>query len=286
MISASGSTAAGDIESHSIRSGAWEAEMDAVSKVLERLYAGFFLRDILGFVVPGAISLISLWFICGADSRLPKTPSNRLVTWFGGLDSGWQVVTFIMVSYILAWILQTLLYGLVNLIAKRRGLLEFFKGKLKGLVPFGDTSDVGQTATVLSDSWAMTRVSLRFDSILAKDLPREMLAERLEEFPYTERLSALAIMSSNLAISTFLVVVAMLLRFASELPWWAVVILAVVSVIVPSLLYMEYWRLIRARNLQIAIYAAAYKHPRSRPCRFRARRSSFRGAGGQRHTRA
>lgn len=35
--------------------------IDSLSSSLERLYQGFVLRDLLGFVLPGSIFLLSVW---------------------------------------------------------------------------------------------------------------------------------------------------------------------------------------------------------------------------------
>jgi len=84
----------------------------SLSNAIERIYQGFILRDLVGFTLPGAVSLLSLvhhfrfgqeeefylnaeWFF----DRLKESVSGNL-----------SIVIFILLSYLTAWILQTRLY--------------------------------------------------------------------------------------------------------------------------------------------------------------------------------
>ena len=117
-----------------------------------------------------------------------------------------------------------------------------------------------QVEAIVRESCWMTRISLESDLLWAKSVNHKLLRERLKEFPYSERLSALAIMSHNLAIASILLIWS-ILRMYPELRYCVFVLL---MFLVPSCLYIEYWRLIKARNLQTAIYATHFKKSTAR----------------------
>ena len=316
--------------------------LDAVSKLLERLYSGFFLRDILGFVVPGAVSLISLWSITYAGPQCQRIRTDYIVSWFTHLDYGWRVVAFLVASYLLAWTLQVFHYALVNSIARCRRPVEPLNTKTTWFeeyaplalmdVPAGKVEAADGIRKILNQSSFMTRVSLESDWFLARCLAPNPAVDRLDQIPYTERLSALAIMSSNLAIAILLSLVAMLITYAPGFPWlvlpaiftfsasvlvllkearswtilWIVAAALFVGVIVATclygaplhvsivalvsppasvLLYLEYWRLIRARNLQMRFMLRPAQCPPQLTGGPQARRPAA-GAPGKAHGRA
>ncbi len=86
----------------------------------------------------------------------------------------------------------------------------------------------------------------------------ELLKEQLKESPYSERLSALMIMSANLAGAIF--ILAVMLGVKNGL-WLASLILLLISIA----LYFEFLRLWEARNLRVAIYAVEFQKRKDVP---------------------
>ena len=239
--------------------------MHGVSGILERLYSRFLLRDVLGFVAPGAISLFSLWSICHVDSVLEAIAPESLVTFFRHAPAGWQILAFLAAAYLLAWALQAVVYGVVNLIMMLVRLVSNKIDKIHEivetswrLVPLVSKNEacVEQVEAIVKKSWWMTRISLQSDLVLAKSFNDKLLEQHLTEFPYSERLSALAIMSHNLAIASILLIWS-ILRMCPHLRPLPFVVL---MLLVPASLYIEYWRLINARDRQTAIYATEFRN--------------------------
>lgn len=238
--------------------------MTEVVKVLERVYQGFFLRDTLGFAAPGSISLVSLWLIF--DSRNPLITSGVAGLW-QGLSETWRVIAFLVAAYLLAWTLQSLHYGILNLIAK----LPFFDRKFSELGPLVDSMNAEEIEKRLRQSPIVTRGALEPDLVLAKSMPEDVLKK---ELPYTERVSALFIMTGNLAIATFLLVL-MLICTRNDYNWlWAA------GFLIPFFLYIKHWRLWKARNLQVAIYSVEFKKRVEREKEKDTASAQARGGGG------
>jgi len=209
-------------------------------RILERMYQGFFLRDILGFVAPGSISLMSLWLIL--DSKYPQITSTTVACLWGKLSVTWRVIVFLVAAYLLAWTLQSVHYGFLNLIG-----LRFFAGTFSELAPLVHSMNAEEMEERLKQSPIVTRGALEPDLVLAKSMPEKVLEDRLRDLPYTERVSALFLMTGNLTIATVLLVLMLICRM-HDWRWIA-------GFLIPLFLYIEHWRLWKARNLQIAIYA-------------------------------
>ena len=219
--------------------------MSDIAKFLERLYQGFLLRDILGFIAPGSISLISLSAMFG--SSLSRITPSLITNLWGDLSITWRAIAFLVASYLLAWTLQALHYGVLNVVIKP----SCFGDRFSKLGPLADSTDTQEIEKHLKQSPIVTRGALEPDLVLAKSMSEGMLENRLRELPYTERASALLIMSGNLAIATVLLV-SMLIHRTNEWQW-------AFGFLIPCFLYIEYWRLWEARNLQVAIYSVGFR---------------------------
>ena len=275
-------------------------------KLLDRLYQGFILRDILGFTVPGGIVLITLRVVL--DARVEQHMFNFAKTTCAQLSTeviqscqlsfvSWQAVLFVVMAYLTGWLLQSLHFVLINIVDSARSFAVLiatiliklaFKTKVSDLCQSVDYKDA-EVMVEEADGWRCLLVSLikkvlckvregcfsNFREMSLEDLRRaikqqplvtrgaleadwiwaecadvELLKERLQDFPYSERLSALMLMSANLAmaIAVFVFVELAANNFNGQL--------LVGLLIFP--LYIEYWRLWKARNLQMAIYANTF----------------------------
>jgi hypothetical protein len=240
--------------------------MADIVKLIDRIYQGFVLRDLLGFVAPGSISLISIWFIFNLDQN-PQIVSQLCYLW--RWLEGWKFITFFVLAYLLAWTLQSIHYDflrIVGWILSRDTVVArlqkvhsrfiraiFLPDRLfrKRFLNFTDCESRVNIDNVLRNSNIVTRGALELDFIISKSMDQESLKKRLDDFPYSERLSALMLLTSNLAIAAVLLVL-MLTQRLQRLEIW-------LFLLVPIFLYFEFWRLWQARNLQVAIYAAALK---------------------------
>ncbi len=278
--------------------------MTEFAKLLDRLYQGFFLRDILGFTVPGGIALIALRAVL--DVRVEQHMFAFAKTTCAQLSTelvqscqlsfvSWQMVLFIVMAYLTGWLLQSLHFVLVNLVDWARVLIVLLATIFVKFVLHKEVSDLCQSVNnknvvegaddlrcllvSLIKKWLckvregcfsnfgemsleelgnaikqqplVTRGALEPDWIWAKCTDIELLKERLKDFPYNERLSALMLMSANLAMAivVFVVVALVANNFNGQLLVGLLILIAA--------LYIEYWRLWKARNLQMAIYANA-----------------------------
>jgi|CXWL01.1.fsa_nt_gi hypothetical protein len=223
---------------------------DGIVKLLERMYQGFVLRDILGFVAPGSISLISLGLILA-----PKLIEKL---WCKLDSSIWVVITFIVMAYMLAWSLQSLHYGIVNLVN------TVYNRVRKSASPSEPPklSSVEEIEKSMKKMPMVTRRALEPDLAWAKYATDKMLEKRLEDFPYNERLSALMLMSSNLAISLVLLAVAFLIRPMAMAEVDSSKLVSLLLFVFSAFLYCEHWRIWVARNLQVEIYAVGLSEKR------------------------
>jgi len=216
--------------------------MADIQRLLGRLYEGFVLRDLLGFVAPGSVSLISIAIVLAitheqaASDVVKKFRELELSEW-------WQIVVFFVTAYLWAWVLQALHYGII---ARIIGFERFFGGGLSGL----DSLDTEKVHSFLQKSSPTTRAALQPDWLLAQLMKQDERKKFIEELPYTERLSALMAMSGNLAMA-FLLLALLILFLLSNY-----ILLATLSLLFSIPLLYEHRRLWIARNLRVAIYAA------------------------------
>lgn len=233
--------------------------MTEVVKLLERAYQGFVLRDVLGFLTPGAISLAVLWTMLDLDVKVKfkQIVPNSLANLFGdgSTTSTWAIILFLASAYLLGWTLQAAHFGVLSflrLLTRIPFLARFTNPNNSTLETFVGNGDVKGIENILRHSPPATRVALELDLISAKSLTNELLQERIRDFPYIERISALIIMTGNLSIAITLLLIAMATRIAFG---WTALLLFVI----PLFLYCEYWRLMKARSLLAAIYAVEFK---------------------------
>ncbi len=214
-------------------------------RVLGRIYDGFILRDLLGFVAPGSITLIFL----GVHFE------PHIVRSLWDSSSAWTITIFVVAAYLWAWILQALHYGVFTWVAGRGFLRAHFLHRLSELSRFVGNSNES-IETRLAETPLLTQGALEPDLVSAKAMDVTLLKERMKGFPYTERLSALMLLTGNLAIAFVVLAVASILPGYDGSSFSA---LTLPFFLIACLMYWEYWRLWEARNIQVAIYAVEFE---------------------------
>ncbi len=235
-------------------------------EAIEKIYRSFVLRDLLGFVLPGMIFLLSLWFLFGTPSQFFNCPSptdsfSCLTKGEGTVPTGWLVLVFLGVSYLAGWILQCIHHGIVDSIFHvnmQAGKLALLRSIV--LCIFWFVIGIRSYARAITESTQnSTPVSLITTGALAPDLAlkgargEKALKRFQESVPYTERLSALMLMTGNTVIAG----IPLLFALRPALGRWTWV-----GVPVLLLMYLEYWRLFYARNRrhEIAVEAASQEN--------------------------
>jgi hypothetical protein len=222
--------------------------LNTLSTALDKLYRDFVLRDLLGFVFPGAIIIVSIWcLVARPDMCLQQCIAKLLEI----NPSVVQVFVFLGISYTTAWVLQVVHYAFVDcafLICKRKELrapLCPLIWPLRVYVRSMDVSPERSIEALRSSPSLITRGALNPDVAIAR-LGKAGIPETVRySLPYDERARVLAIMTANLAFaSVFLVIV-----LVKKLGWWYAF-----GIIVSLFLYVEYWRLWYTVNLRRAIY--------------------------------
>jgi len=243
--------------------------MSDFAKLLDRVYQSFLLRDVLGFVVPGGIVLISLRVLLDIRIEHPvilftKTVCGQLSA-FQSCEAtltNWQIITIPLMAYLAGWVLQAVHYGILRLVywkLKPPFLLKrFLVSKFSKSGSLLDNIKTQELESLLKQAPLMTQGALEPDLIMAEPMTDELLKEQLKESPYSERLSALMIMSANLAGAIF--ILAVMLGVKNGL-WLASLILLLISIA----LYFEFLRLWEARNLRVAIYAVEFQKRKDVP---------------------
>lgn len=231
--------------------------IESLSGAIDKLYQGFVVRDFLGFVVPGSISLLSLWYI------LRRPSPEQLLQQVDRLTNAntLQIVAFLGASYLTAWILQCVHYGIIDWLCSvgepRKRWWQKVLWPVAGVKTYiasaqeilGDGNAAGKPT--LSKSHSMiTRSALVPDVDLGKVRGADYPPRLARSLAYFERASALTLMTGNI------VPAGILLLFALDtggLPPWGILIGTVILLFV----YLEYWRLWHARNLRHRIFTAA-----------------------------
>lgn len=238
------------------------------SDAIEKIYQSFVLRDFLGFVLPGTLSLFAIGYLL--TSSFPNS-----FGWLADIEQtiiqppfNWLVIIgFLGLSYLTAWLFQSVHYGIVDFLFQlvRLGSLKqlrqlnenwyFFLWPVtaiffyaKQVAKFNGQND---KSNKLSPS-LITRGALSPDNAL-NEIAGEKIPPRMQDsLLYTERVSALMIMTGNLAIAGLLLLFVIHQQFKS---FWLTFICAVII----WLLYVEHWRLWYTRNLRHKIYVTASK---------------------------
>lgn len=247
--------------------------IEAISQAVERLYRGFVLRDLLGLVLPGAISLFSIWSLMNQFQDLAASLRNlgNSVKHLAAEPVTYQVIIaifFLSVSYVIAWLLQAVHNSIIDAIfqlirpvhqwaqSNQRvrhilawpwlaplwllfwpviGLFYYMVEISKAFPSNGVPSPTDTFSLVVRSALSPDHEYLNTneESKLSPEI-RQQFAR------YPERISALMLMTGNLAIAGVLFLVAWR-------PHW----LAYVAVL---LVYLEYWRLLYTRNMQYTLH--------------------------------
>lgn len=251
----------------------------SISEAIEKVYQSFVLRDLLGFVMPGSVSLLSLWYL------VERPPCVRFLHWlvnrFETAPNVGQVLAFLGASYLTAWVLQSVHYGLVDWCFriwryskvwqrdKRYRKLFYLLSwpvRVVGIwfymekVTRFNHRDKAQDAispSIEESPSLITRGALAPDEALKRIKGPKYPPRLSHSFSYTERASVLMVMTGNLAIAGIPFLIAL---GVGGLGWWTLVGLPVLL-----LVYLEYWRLWYARNLRHQIYVAASEASDSSP---------------------
>ena len=229
--------------------------VNSLSISLERLYQGFVLRDLLGYVLPGSIFLLSVWslFAPGAKNTFCYQPStNPLECFSKTLGENWetmQIVAFLGGSYLIALILQSFHYGLVDIvhqiITRKRPILGI-RYYMKGISqPFDETREALKLSEIPS---LMSIGALSPDKALQNLKSESALSRFHESKAYSERISVLQIVMGNTVIAG----IPFLALLSGVLGGWTVL-----GAIVLIFGYLEHWRLFFVRNLRHEILIKA-----------------------------
>jgi len=242
--------------------------ISSITDSIDRLYRGFVLRDLLGFILPGAIFLSSLWCLITSTNVSACTSfdacAKHLLTPL--VIDGFTVKTlvFLGASFLAAWVIQSVHFGFVDWmyqIAKHHQWWSFL-WPLAGVVVYARRIDDvfgDHTTTIQNPSPSLVTNGAIAPDITLKKLKGNRATERMgESTAYTERLSALMLMTSNLAIAGVPLVIFMVRQLG--LHWWGV--LGIVALV---FLYLEYWRLLYARNLRHELLVDAASNENSLP---------------------
>lgn len=219
--------------------------LDSLSTSVEKLYQGFVLRDLLGFVLPGSIFLLSVWSLFApAGSYALCDPDKPLQCFVNLLGEDWktlQIVAFIGGSYLTALLLQSFHYGLVDLvyrIATNKYQIFYYTKSISQ----PDITDIPN----LSEIPSLMSVGALAPEKALKNLKNEKALSRFQESrAYTERLSVLQMVIGNTVLAgiPFLG----LLFKSLDLGWgWTIL-----GVIILLFGYVEHWRLYFVRNFRI-----------------------------------
>lgn len=259
--------------------------MSDIEKLIGRIYQGFFLRDILGFVVPGSFSIISLLVVIYI--RIPFSPlqlPNVLCANFSWstiancelIALNVLILTFLGFAYLWAWVLLCLSYVLFlnqnkfsQKIFPQKDLLDLSQKNLDELTKLTNVMPT------------VTRGALQTDFIRARSMSRSQLEKLVEEIPYTERASSLMLLSSNLGSATFVLIIALVALWLLEglqsftlIVWTWRLIITLILLVIGICLYKEHWRIWNYRNLQLAVYGAALRESNQSQQRIEITRTS------------
>jgi len=228
--------------------------IDSVSNAIEKIYQSFILRDLLGFVLPGAISLLSFSFLVIPHSGdnfpgwlVVRLNIQRLTTV--------QVILFFGFSYLASWILQSLHYGIVDwihmviLVIRERRNWERLLWIISGPIIFMRMINRSITfPNIVESPTLITRGALSPDLALQRIPGREIPPRVRDSLSYFERASALMLMTGNLALAGIIFLFALGQgEFGWKAAWGIPVIL---------FLYLEHRRLWYARNLRMEVYTS------------------------------
>ncbi len=233
--------------------------VNSLSVALEKAYQSFILRDLLGFVLPGLISIVSLGYLLESNFS-----SNAFVTWLNGiLVADWVKTTALLATaYLTGWILQSVHYGIIDWLFQ----IGRFSHKIRAAVEALEQSEwlriwpiVGilvymakiANFNTQSDETRKLPPSLITRGALSPDRAYKMYHVKLPDVVsrYPERLSVLMLMTGNLAIAGSLSL------FALQPNWYY----WVGGIIVVLFLYLEHWRLWYTRNLQVQMHVESLR---------------------------
>jgi hypothetical protein len=257
---------------------------------IEKMYQSFVMRDLLGFVLPGLIFLLSLWFLVGNPAQFfyCNSSTNRfgcVMIGLGTMLTVWQVFILLGVSYLAGWVLQCVHHSIAD------SLFQLMQGDKNGTVKPVETQAKDTEKSAESREGGYKKIFVRLRSTLSwpvmgirfyvteirngtqnaittslitkgalapdialKRVRGEKALRRLQEsYPYTERLSALMLMTGNTAIAS----IPLLFAVRTVFGWWTLG-----GGIVCLLMYLEYWRIFCARNLrhELAVEAACQEN--------------------------
>jgi hypothetical protein len=234
--------------------------VSSIADAIARIYHSFVVRDLLGFVLPGSILILTFWIYI--DCPRPHENRNMFEAIYNNiiyLDYKDNIDTnctnifiyltrvirepklipttvFLVVSYITAWILQSVHYSILNILLLPK---SYFYKKRK----------------TIDSHFLITRMALKPDKDLERIRKIEVI-NKLEEGLYTERLSALLLMTGNLSLAGSLF---FLVLFFHSPPEKKQSYILWIELAIMALVYFEHWRLWHARNLRHEIYVDVFK---------------------------
>lgn len=222
--------------------------LDSLSTSVEKLYQGFVLRDLLGFVLPGSIFLLSIWSLFAPTESGDFCDSAELLKCFVKTIGGsWQtlhLVAFVGGSYLTALLLQSVHYGLVDLvykIATRKRSYSGIRYYTKSISqPFNKSKDTPKLSEIPS---LMSIGALSPEKALENLESERALSIFQESKAYSERISILQIVLGNAVLAGIPLLV--LVSKSLDLGWWTIL-----GAMVLLFGYIEHWRLFFVRNLR------------------------------------
>ena len=224
--------------------------INSLADAIERLYRSFVLRDVVGYLLPGAVFISSAWLLGSGQSDLPGYLANLLRDWMPS-----QLIAFLVASYLGGALIQSVHYGFVDWIyqlpridspcskTKCRFLRAIF-WPVTGIFTYAKkVIDVAKIDTPsLIDSPSLMTIGALYPDVAPKPSKEKSPSKSEERDPYTDRLSVLMLITSNLAIASVPLVILIWRRCN-----WRLGFLAVVLIV---FLYLEHGRLLYARNLR------------------------------------
>lgn len=214
---------------------------------IQGLYSSFFLRDFLGFVIPGFIALVSVLWL--TTPRSSQDFLGWIVDEAGGDWKTAEIVIALGISYISGLVLQAVHFGVFDWITFRPP--QWARRKNLGRLPpwpvlaFGTYAGLRERGKLPVSKVSQT--ILTSDELVASASRRGMPERVRHSLVYHERLGILTVVRGNLAVASLPLLVALGL---GGIGWWALLGLPVIA-----LVYLEHWRTWWFRNERMRVYS-------------------------------
>ncbi len=248
--------------------------INSLADAIERLYRSFVLRDVVGYLLPGSVFISSAWLLGSGQSDLPRYLANLLRDWMPS-----QLIAFLAASYLGGVLIQSVHYGIVDWVYQlQKKVYDFLQRDadswptktifwllktiflplrailwpVAGIFTYArqiiDVAKIDNPSLIDSPS-LMTIGALALDAA-PRSREEKSLSKSGERDSYTERLSVLMLITSNLAIAS---VPLLILAIKFDLHWCY----PLGGALILLFLYLEHWRLLYARNLRHKFLAEA-----------------------------